>query len=53
MRATATPLGDDADAGVLLAVHDLTEVERVNRVRQDFVANVSHELRTPLTSLRG
>jgi two-component system phosphate regulon sensor histidine kinase PhoR len=53
VRATATPLGDDADAGVLLALHDLTEVERVNRVRQDFVANVSHELRTPLTSLRG
>jgi two-component system phosphate regulon sensor histidine kinase PhoR len=38
---------------VLVVLHDLTEVEQLNRVRQDFVANVSHELRTPLTSLRG
>jgi two-component system phosphate regulon sensor histidine kinase PhoR len=38
---------------VLLVLHDLTEAERVNQIRQDFVANVSHELRTPLTSLRG
>ncbi len=52
VHATATPLGADDDA-VLLVVHDLTEQERLNRVRQDFVANVSHELRTPLTSLRG
>jgi two-component system phosphate regulon sensor histidine kinase PhoR len=38
---------------VLLVLHDLTESERLDRVRQDFVANVSHELRTPLTSIRG
>src|SRR5689334_25423267 len=37
----------------LLVLHDLTDAERLNRVRQDFVANVSHELRTPLTSMRG
>ena len=52
VRATATPL-DPAGGAVLLVLHDLTEVEAVNRMRQDFVANVSHELRTPLTSLRG
>jgi two-component system, OmpR family, phosphate regulon sensor histidine kinase PhoR len=50
VRASATPLVGDA---VLLVLHDLTEIERLDRVRQDFVANVSHELRTPLTSLRG
>ncbi|MBI3540422.1 MAG: HAMP domain-containing protein [Candidatus Eisenbacteria bacterium] len=50
VHASATPLVGDA---VLLVLHDLTEVERLHRVRQDFVANVSHELRTPLTSLRG
>jgi two-component system, OmpR family, phosphate regulon sensor histidine kinase PhoR len=50
VRATATPLAGDE---VLLVLHDLTEAEHLNRVRQDFVANVSHELRTPLTSLRG
>jgi two-component system, OmpR family, phosphate regulon sensor histidine kinase PhoR len=53
VRATATPFGAGRQAGILLLLHDLTEEERVNRMRQDFVANVSHELRTPLTSLRG
>jgi len=53
VRATATPLGAGERAGLLLVLHDLTETERVDRVRKDFVANVSHELRTPLTSLRG
>ncbi len=52
VRANVTPL-DPAASELLLVLHDLTEAETVNRVRQDFVANVSHELRTPLTSLRG
>jgi two-component system phosphate regulon sensor histidine kinase PhoR len=38
---------------VLLVVHDLSESDALQRLRQDLVANVSHELRTPLTSLRG
>jgi two-component system phosphate regulon sensor histidine kinase PhoR len=53
VRATATPFGSGRTSGVLLVLHDLTDEERVTRMRQDFVANVSHELRTPLTSLRG
>jgi len=53
VRATATRLSERGDDAVLLVLHDLTEVERLNRVRQDFVANVSHELKTPLTSVRG
>jgi two-component system phosphate regulon sensor histidine kinase PhoR len=53
VRATATRLTDRRDDAVLMVLHDLTEVERLNRVRQDFVANVSHELKTPLTSVRG
>ncbi len=52
-HAAATPLSAAGAGAVLLVLHDLTETERLNRVRQDFVANVSHELRTPLTSLRG
>jgi two-component system phosphate regulon sensor histidine kinase PhoR len=53
VRATATRLPGRDGGGVLLVLHDLTELERLNRVRQDFVANVSHELKTPLTSVRG
>ena len=52
-HAAATPLSSGNRDLVLLVIRDLSDVERLNRVRQDFVANVSHELRTPLTSLRG
>jgi two-component system phosphate regulon sensor histidine kinase PhoR len=53
VRVTATRLRGEEDGSVILVLHDLTEVERLNQVRQDFVANVSHELKTPLTSVRG
>src|SRR4029077_9117824 len=39
--------------GVLAALHDITELRKLERVRQEFVANVSHELKTPLTSIQG
>ena len=45
----AAPLG----AGILISMHDLTEIKRVELARVDFLANASHELRTPLTSLSG
>ncbi len=41
------------ERGVVLVMHDLTEVRRLEQVRRDFVANVSHELKTPLTSISG
>ncbi|MDR9466789.1 phosphate regulon sensor histidine kinase PhoR [Marinospirillum sp.] len=37
----------------LLLVRDFTRLQRLERMRQDFIANVSHELRTPLTVLSG
>lgn len=37
----------------LLLIEDLTQLERLENVRRDFVANVSHELRTPLTVVQG
>jgi two-component system phosphate regulon sensor histidine kinase PhoR len=40
------------DGGMVLALKDVTEVQRLGRVRRDFVANISHELRTPLASIR-
>ncbi len=39
--------------GVVALFKDMTEVERVESMRREYVANVSHELRTPLTALRG
>ena len=39
--------------GALVILHDITGLERLERIRRDFVANVSHELRTPLTAIRG
>jgi two-component system phosphate regulon sensor histidine kinase PhoR len=41
------------DGGVVAVLRDLTETERVEKTRRDFIANVSHELRTPLTSIQG
>jgi len=52
-RATVTPLGGLPPVPVLIVLHDLSQNEALQRMRQDFVANVSHELRTPLTTLRG
>lgn len=39
--------------GILLIFHDISELKRLEHVRQDFVANVSHELKTPITSIKG
>lgn len=57
--ATAVPLMTDTEnaggqaSGVVLTMHDMTEVRRLERMRTDFVQNVSHELRTPVTIVQG
>lgn len=43
----------DTDPAILLHFRDLTEQERLNRMRADFIANASHELRTPIASISG
>jgi two-component system phosphate regulon sensor histidine kinase PhoR len=48
--ATTAPM---PGGGAVTVLHDLTEPERVEKTRRDFIANVSHELRTPLTSIQG
>jgi two-component system phosphate regulon sensor histidine kinase PhoR len=48
VNAAPTPGG-----GAVAVLHDVTSVERAEKMRRDFVANVSHELRTPLTCISG
>ncbi|MBM9615475.1 PAS domain-containing protein [Desulfobulbus rhabdoformis] len=51
----SVPLRDEADKsmGALLVMNDLTKLNRLENIRQDFVANVSHELKTPITAIKG
>ena len=55
MAVTVAPLASRSENGanILVLLRDLTELERINQMRADFIANASHELRTPLASLRG
>jgi two-component system phosphate regulon sensor histidine kinase PhoR len=53
IMATAAPAAGAIAHGVILVLHDITELRRADQIRRDFVANVSHELRTPLTAIRG
>jgi two-component system phosphate regulon sensor histidine kinase PhoR len=46
------PLPGDPCPGVVLVMHDTTELRRLESLRRDFIANVSHELKTPLTSIK-
>jgi len=50
LDVTAAPM---PGGGAVAVLRDLTETERMEKTRRDFIANVSHELRTPLTSIQG
>jgi len=54
IQVNAVPLRLGADEmGVVMVLHDVTELRRLELVRTEFIANVSHELRTPLTAIQG
>jgi two-component system phosphate regulon sensor histidine kinase PhoR len=47
-----TPLPGTPPPGAVLVFHDVTDLRRLERMRQDFVANASHELKTPLAAIK-
>lgn len=44
---------NDRPAGVIVVIQDITEQEKLDNMRKEFVADVSHELKTPITSIMG
>lgn len=53
LQAQASPFEGGGERGLVLVLHELTDLRRLERVRRDFVANVSHELKTPLAAIQG
>lgn len=55
--ATAVPFRyppeSEKVSGVVLSVHDVTRLKKLEEARKDFVANVSHEIKTPVTAIKG
>ena len=52
-EAQINPLATSSGTGAIAILHDITDLERLEQIRKDFVANVSHELRTPLAAITG
>jgi len=53
LRLTQTQLAPYHKPGWIIIIQDITEQERQEKQRKEFVANVSHELKTPLTTISG
>src|SRR5690625_6883875 len=54
MRANFSTIYDKGHhiSGFIIVINDVTEEEKMEQERREFVSNVSHELRTPLTTMR-
>lgn len=52
LAVQGTPLPGSPPPGAVIVFHDVTDLRRLERMRQDFVANASHELKTPLAAIK-
>ncbi|MEM6931628.1 MAG: ATP-binding protein [Myxococcota bacterium] len=54
IQSQASPVRDaeGRHAGVVVVLHDITRLRRLESVRRDFVANVSHEIKTPISAIK-
>ncbi|MBU6275847.1 MAG: PAS domain-containing protein [Planctomycetes bacterium] len=54
LRVRGTALRDVyGEGGAVIVLNDITDIQRLENVRREFVANVSHELKTPVASIKG
>ena len=53
LEVQASRLEAAGSSGAIAVLRDVTELERLERVRRDFITNISHELRTPLAAIQG
>ena len=49
---TGTRKNQDYQSNIIVVIHDITELQKLEMNRREFVANVSHELKTPLTTIK-
>ncbi|HJX03223.1 MAG TPA: PAS domain-containing sensor histidine kinase, partial [Dehalococcoidia bacterium] len=53
LNVQSLPGEDERGGRIIVAIHDITEMDRVDQMKTEFVSMVSHELKTPLTSIKG